>query len=317
MMPKSCSLLSQSSSGLLLLVLLLILDTDFGMKRGVKNDGVLQVSGAVQFESNETVLVYTQTRDDIDEFMVIHRDDRGGNHYDAASEVKRIGDSADTVNADLKINGGEDSDVGADFHTLDVDSNINLEADLSSTHLRNLSSKNTLDEEQAVETISSLSAKEHSRGVYVEQISWKPRAYIYHNFLSEEECDHIIHLSEAHLERSSVIDSKTGKPIDDPIRTSFQTFLGAKVERNDTIMKSIDERISRYTGVPVENGESLQVLRYQNHQMYDEHLDVADKDSPSGKILSEVGGQRMATVLLYLSDVEEVRSVLLLLISNV
>ena len=35
-------------------------------------------------------------------------------------------------------------------------------------------------------------------------------------------------------------------------------------------------------------------------------MDVAEMDSPSGKILSAVGGHRVATVLLYLSDVEEV-----------
>ena len=29
----------------------------------------------------------------------------------------------------------------------------------------------------------------------VETISWKPRAYIYHNFMSEEECDHIVELA--------------------------------------------------------------------------------------------------------------------------
>ena len=27
---------------------------------------------------------------------------------------------------------------------------------------------------------------------WMELISWKPRAYLYHNFLTEEECDHII-----------------------------------------------------------------------------------------------------------------------------
>jgi hypothetical protein len=29
----------------------------------------------------------------------------------------------------------------------------------------------------------------------VEVLSWKPRAYLYHNFLTHEECDHIIKAS--------------------------------------------------------------------------------------------------------------------------
>ena len=50
----------------------------------------------------------------------------------------------------------------------------------------------------------------------------------------------------------------------------------------------------------------LQLLRYQNNQMYDEHMDVGEDGSKSGKILAVRGGKRKATVLLYLSDVEEV-----------
>ena len=65
------------------------------------------------------------------------------------------------------------------------------------------------------------------------------------------------------------------------------------------------ERVSRYVGVPATHMESMQVLRYQNGQKYDEHMDAAELDSPSGKVLASNGGQRIATVLLYLSDVEE------------
>jgi prolyl 4-hydroxylase len=28
----------------------------------------------------------------------------------------------------------------------------------------------------------------------IETISWKPRAFIFHGFLSEEECDHLVEL---------------------------------------------------------------------------------------------------------------------------
>ena len=30
---------------------------------------------------------------------------------------------------------------------------------------------------------------------WVEAVSWKPRAFVYHNFLSAEECDYIVNVS--------------------------------------------------------------------------------------------------------------------------
>ncbi|KAK3281955.1 hypothetical protein CYMTET_10284 [Cymbomonas tetramitiformis] len=95
-----------------------------------------------------------------------------------------------------------------------------------------------------------------ARGAWIEQLSWRPRAYLYHNFLSDEECDHIISLSEKRVQRSSVVDSVTGKVKEDPIRTSHQTFLR---RAQDPIMAGLEERLGRFSGIPAENGEDMQV----------------------------------------------------------
>lgn len=68
---------------------------------------------------------------------------------------------------------------------------------------------------------------------------------------------------------------------------------------------SPSERISRYTYLPPYHGEDLQVLKYGYGQKYDAHHDVGELDSRSGAQLAAEGGHRVATVLLYLSDVEE------------
>lgn len=48
----------------------------------------------------------------------------------------------------------------------------------------------------------------------------------------------------------------------------------------------------------LENGEALQVLHYEHGQKYEPHLDFFhDKRN------QEVGGHRVATVLMYLSNV--------------
>ena len=140
------------------------------------------------------------------------------------------------------------------------------------------------------------------RGAYPELLGWFPRSYHYHKFMSDEECDHLIKLAEPSMQRSSVIDSVTGKVKLDPIRTSYQTFLR---RGSDPVLAEVEERLARFAMIPSYHGEDMQVLRYQNGQKYDAHHDVAELDTKSGKELASEGGMRAATALLYLSDVEE------------
>ena len=59
----------------------------------------------------------------------------------------------------------------------------------------------------------------------VEHLAWHPRAWLYHNFLTAEEADHLIELAAPSMARSTVVDSETGDSVLDPIRTSQGTFL--------------------------------------------------------------------------------------------
>ncbi|XRB16001.1 prolyl 4-hydroxylase [Pseudoscourfieldia marina] len=140
------------------------------------------------------------------------------------------------------------------------------------------------------------------RGAYAELLSWYPRSYHYHKFMTPEECDHLIKIAEPSMQRSSVIDSVTGKVKLDPIRTSYQTFLRRGSDETVTL---IEERLARFAMIPAYHGEDMQILRYQNGQKYDAHHDVAELNTNSGKELAAEGGMRAATALLYLSDVEE------------
>ncbi|KAI0500017.1 hypothetical protein KFK09_018225 [Dendrobium nobile] len=132
---------------------------------------------------------------------------------------------------------------------------------------------------------------------WVEVISWEPRAFIYHNFLSKEECKYLIELAKPHMEKSSVVDSTTGHSKDSRVRTSSGTFL---TRGRDKMIRSIEKRLSDFTFLPVENGEGLQVLHYEVGQKYDSHYDYF-----LDEFNTKNGGQRIATVLMYLSDVEE------------
>ncbi|KAK1553558.1 hypothetical protein Q3G72_000403 [Acer saccharum] len=132
---------------------------------------------------------------------------------------------------------------------------------------------------------------------WTEIISWEPRAFVYHNFLSKEECEHLINLATPHMAKSTVVDSKTGQSKDSRVRTSSGMFLK---RGQDKIISNIEKRIADFTFIPVEHGEGLQVLHYEVGQKYEPHFDYF-----LDEFNTKNGGQRIATVLMYLSDVEE------------
>ncbi|EXC35294.1 Prolyl 4-hydroxylase subunit alpha-1 [Morus notabilis] len=132
---------------------------------------------------------------------------------------------------------------------------------------------------------------------WVEVISWEPRAFIYHNFLTKEECEYLINLAMPNMKKSTVVDSETGKSKDSRVRTSSGTFLA---RGRDKVIRTIEKRIADFTFIPVEHGEGLQILHYEVGQKYEPHFDYFLDD-----FNTQNGGQRMATLLMYLSDVEE------------
>ncbi|ONK79716.1 uncharacterized protein A4U43_C01F9310 [Asparagus officinalis] len=132
---------------------------------------------------------------------------------------------------------------------------------------------------------------------WTEILSWEPRAFVYHNFLSKEECEYLIKLAEPHMVKSTVVDSATGKSKDSRVRTSSGTFLQ---RGRDKVIKAIEKRIADFTFIPVEHGEGLQILHYEVGQKYEPHYDYF-----LDEFNTKNGGQRIATVLMYLSDVEE------------
>ncbi|KAG2487816.1 hypothetical protein HYH03_013660 [Edaphochlamys debaryana] len=134
----------------------------------------------------------------------------------------------------------------------------------------------------------------------VETISWSPRAFIHHNFLTVEECNHLVDIGSRRVSRSLVVDSKTGASKLDDIRTSFGAAFG---RGEDPVIAAIEERIAEWTHLPPEYGEPIQILRYENGQKYDAHWDWFD-DPVHHKAYLE-NGNRYATVLLYLAEVDE------------
>ncbi|KAJ4723032.1 prolyl 4-hydroxylase 1-like [Melia azedarach] len=129
-----------------------------------------------------------------------------------------------------------------------------------------------------------------------EVISWSPRIIVLHNFLSMEECDYLRAVARPRLQTSTVVDTKTGKGIKSNVRTSSGMFLNP-AEKKYPMIQAIEKRISVFSQIPIENGELIQVLRYEKDQFYKPHHDYF-----SDTFNLKRGGQRIATMLMYLSD---------------
>lgn len=132
-------------------------------------------------------------------------------------------------------------------------------------------------------------------GRWMETLAWSPRAFLMHRFLSEAEADHLVALAKPFMRTSQIVDSKTGKLFASEARTSKGFFLK---RAQDAVVERVERRIAAWTKLPPENGETLHILEYDKTEQYRPHFDTFT-DSVNVKR----GGQRVATVLVYLSDV--------------
>jgi len=128
-----------------------------------------------------------------------------------------------------------------------------------------------------------------------------PRIVLFGNLLSAEECEEMIELSRGKLARSSVVNNETGAYDIHPHRTSTGTYFNRG--ENDLIRR-IEARIAELVQYPEENGEPIQILHYEPGGEYKPHFDYFDPKHPGNEQVLMQGGQRIATLVMYLNDVE-------------
>ncbi len=129
-----------------------------------------------------------------------------------------------------------------------------------------------------------------------------PNIALLHGILSEQECDALIEASVGKLERSLVVDRQSGGQLPSNVRSSE----GAHFQRGETdLIRSIEARIAALTGLRVEQGEPLQILHYGLSGEYLPHHDYFDPVDPGTPVILKTGGQRVATLVMYLNTPEE------------
>jgi prolyl 4-hydroxylase len=128
-----------------------------------------------------------------------------------------------------------------------------------------------------------------------------PRVILFSGLLAPEECEELIELSRGKLARSSVVNAETGQYDVHPHRTSSGTHF---MRGENALVQTIERRIAELVQIPVDRGEPLQILHYQPGGEYKPHFDYFDPAQPGNEGVLLHGGQRIATLVMYLNDVE-------------
>lgn len=124
-----------------------------------------------------------------------------------------------------------------------------------------------------------------------------PALMVFANLLSPAECDALVDAARPRMSRSLTVDTKTGGEELHPDRTSQGMFFARS---ENAVVQRIEARIARLLHWPAQNGEGLQVLRYPPGAQYRPHYDYFDPREPGTPAILQRGGQRVATLIMYL-----------------
>ena len=140
------------------------------------------------------------------------------------------------------------------------------------------------------------------RRVQVLQTMRNPRVVVFGSLLSDEECDGLIAAARVRLARSLTVETQTGGEVLNIDRTSDGMFF----ERGENaIVARLEARIAALLRWPIEFGEGLQVLRYRPGAEYRPHYDYFDPAEAGTPTILRRGGQRVATLVMYLQAPEQ------------
>lgn len=128
-----------------------------------------------------------------------------------------------------------------------------------------------------------------------------PRVVVFGGLLTHAECDELVELSRRRLVRSETVVNETGGSEVNYARTSDGMFF----ERGEnTFVARLEQRIAKLLHWPLEFGEGLQILRYSPGAQYRPHYDYFDPAEPGTPTILRRGGQRVATLVMYLQEPE-------------
>jgi len=127
-----------------------------------------------------------------------------------------------------------------------------------------------------------------------------PEIIIYHDLLRDHEIDHIKKKARPLLNRATVHHPQTGELMYADYRVSKSAWI---FDDMDEIVAKVMKKVGDITNLNMRFAEALQVANYGIAGQYEPHFDHATLKKP--KEFAIWGGNRIATMLMYLSDVEK------------
>ena len=131
------------------------------------------------------------------------------------------------------------------------------------------------------------------RGYSKAESSWEPPVVV-DSVLTRDECKYIMQKADNLFTRSTVV----GIDGYDASRTSETAWI----KRDDPVARKVFEKAAALSGKTLDCCEDLQVVRYKPGTFYRAHHDSCCEDTKACENFEVHGGQRVATLLVYLND---------------
>lgn len=134
-----------------------------------------------------------------------------------------------------------------------------------------------------------------------EEAYLEPRIILYRDVMYDSEIDLIKKMAQPRLRRATVQNYKTGELEVANYRISKSAWLR---EPEHPVIERISRRVEHMTGLTTSTAEELQVVNYGIGGHYEPHYDFA-RPGEANAFKSLGTGNRIATVLFYMSDVAQ------------
>jgi prolyl 4-hydroxylase len=115
----------------------------------------------------------------------------------------------------------------------------------------------------------------------------RPCLAVLEGLLNEDERGELMEIARPRLTPSTLVDPETGLDVVASERTSFGMFFRP---RENALVARLDRRFSEVMGLPEENGEGLQVLRYPNSGESKPHFDFLRPTNDANRASLERSG---------------------------
>lgn len=127
-----------------------------------------------------------------------------------------------------------------------------------------------------------------------------PIVRVLESVLDGAECEQLIEQARPRLARSRTVTEQGNHEVSEARTSSGMFFKVCETE----LVTRLEYRIAELLDIPVDHGEGLQILHYEPGQQYEPHYDWFDRSQPGYKTLTEHGGERIASFIMYLNTPE-------------